>query len=121
MANEITLKASLKFEKDSTNETLDAGTVQITVSGSQMLKHRQSVGTSEEAITLGDISAGGYVMAINRDSTNFVKIRSGTGATDLIRLKAGEVALFRLDTGATAPFAIADTAACEVEFFLIEA
>jgi hypothetical protein len=55
----------------------------------------------------------------NMDVTNFVKIRAGSGLTDLIKLKPGEFALFRLMTGIT-PYAIADTAACDIEFCIIE-
>jgi len=50
-----------------------------------------------------------------------VELRSGTGATDFIRLNAGEFALFRMSPDASAPYAIADTSSCNVLFVLLEA
>lgn len=120
MANEITAKASITFTKSKATVTMDIGTLQIDVTGSQFIHNVQSVGTSEEAILLGDAGAGGMCFMINRDATNFVSIRQGTGASDLIRLDPLEFAFFRLDDDATAPYWIADTAACEVEYVLIE-
>lgn len=122
MADEITLNLKLRFAKGGTDVTFaPAVDLKIDVAGSQLIHHIQSVGTSEEALTLGDVAAGGYFICINRDATNFVELRSGTGATDFIRLKAGDACCFRLSNDATAPFAIADTAACEIEYYLIEA
>jgi len=85
-----------------------------------MLHKVASIGTSEEALDLGDCGTGGWFMAKNLDDTNFVSIRQGTGASDLIRLRAGEVCLFRLDADATAPYIIADTASVDVEYLLLE-
>ena len=120
MANEGTVKISLSFAKSGVTDSVDGGTIKFNVAGTSSLHNVQKVGTSEEAITLGDSGAGGYMLLINRDSTNFVEIRQATGAADLIRLLAGNIACFRLSPDATAPFAIADTAACDLEVFLIE-
>ena len=88
----------------------------VTVSGNQFMDNVQAVGTSEEAILLGDVGTGGYWFVQNMDATNFVELRSGTGATDFIKLLAGEWAIFRTSADAAAPFAIADTASCNVRF-----
>jgi hypothetical protein len=121
MANELTLSASFSFDKsggDSFDERVSELTV--TVTGGNAIRHVQSVGTSEEAIVLGDVTPGGWCFVENLDATNFVEIRSGTGATDLIRLKAGEFALFRMSADASAPYAIADSSSCDVLFLLME-
>ena len=94
--------------------------VSVSVTGTNALSHIQNIGTAEEAIVLGEVVPGGYCYIENLDATNFVSIRQATGAADLIRLKAGECCLFRMDADASAPFAIADTAACDVLFVLLE-
>jgi len=122
MANEITIKYSFSFTKN--GQTMDPSnglqTLQVDVTGDNSLQHIQSVGTSEEAITLGDITVGGYCFFKNLDATNFVEIRQGTGASDLIRLNAGDVALFRISPDATAPYAIADTASCDLLVAMVD-
>jgi hypothetical protein len=49
-----------------------------------------------------------------------MEIRADTGVADLIRLEPGDVCLFRVTDDAT-PYGIADTAAVEFEYLLIEA
>ena len=118
MANEITFSMSLKF-KDG-DETLDVvfNNLSIDVSGEPRIHNKQTVGTSEEALLLGDVSTGGVLVVANRDSTNFVELRSGTGATNNIKIKAGEAWAFRTSDDAAAPYAIADTASVQLEYWL---
>jgi len=119
MANELKLKVDFAFSKGGTVFEPDKLVDSIDVSGTQALHYRQSVGTSEEAIELGELSTGGYGLFVNRDDTNYISIRSGTADTDLVRLNAGEMALFRVHGDSSAPFAIADTAACAMEYWLL--
>ncbi len=119
MANELTITISLTYERGKTKLSVQENNLQVDVTGDLAIQHVQNVGTSEVAIDLGGVTAGGYMFARNLDSTNYVEIRSGTSATDVIRLKAGEVALFRLSADSTAPFAIADTAAVDLEYLLL--
>lgn len=120
MASEITVELALSFRKGSSQEGVDPGPISVTMTGTNFLRNRQTVGTSEEALLLGDVPAGGWVFMVNRDSSNYVRVKAATGATALIRLRAGEAACFRLDAGATAPFVQADTSAVELEYLLIE-
>ena len=110
MANELVVSASLKFEKTGGSVDGAFGGIQINVTGDNCIRHVQAVGTSEEALSLGDVAAGGYWLFKNLDSTNYMEIRQGTGIADLVRINAGEIALFRLASDATAPFVIANTA-----------
>ena len=119
MANELHISASFSYTKSSTSLSLSTGGLQVTVSGTAALQNRQSVGTSEEALLMGDVTSPGYIILINRDATNYVEVRPATGAADLVRLNAGEVALFRLAADATAPYVIANTAAVEVVYILL--
>lgn len=120
MADEIVLSVKLKYDKSSTSVDMKVADLKITVTGKLFVHHRQSIGTTEEALDLGAVPTGGWFIAINRDATNFVEIRQGTGTTDLIRLNAGEPCCFRMSGDTTAPFAIANTAAVELEYMLIE-
>ena len=82
-------------------------------SGTNMIDNTQNVGTSWEAITMGDVGAGGYVYLENLDTTNFVQVRQGTDTTPFGRLEPFDVSIFRVDDGASLQ-AQANTAACEV-------
>lgn len=125
MADELTLTIKAVYAKSGTEITFPDTAKQrisITVAGTKILQHRQSVGfAAEEALELGEVAAGGYIVMVNRDATNFVSFRQGTGTTNVIRLSPGEVAAFRLHASSTAPYVIADTAAVELEYLLLSA
>jgi hypothetical protein len=120
MANEGTVKLNLSFTKSGVSISLDSESVNFDVAGTNVIHNVQTIGTSEEAILLGDAGAGGYLFLMNRDSTNYIEIRQASGASDFCRLLAGEPACFRLSPDATAPYAIADTGSCDLEVMLIE-
>jgi hypothetical protein len=88
------------------------------VTGTKCLKTQQTVGTAAEALEIGDMTTPGFCLFHNTDSTNFVEIRDGAAGADLIKLKAGEIAMCRLATAT--PYAIADTAAVELRYMMIE-
>lgn len=118
MANEIEVRARLSFSKSSATDGMDASGT-FTLTGTKYQKGRQNVATTEEALNLGDAAAGGWCFIKNLDATNFVSVRSATGATNFIRINAGEFALFRLHASSSAPFVIADTSAVEIEYLLL--
>jgi len=119
MADELTVSVSLRFVKSNVTKSHSTGRVKVDVAGTKITDHIQEIGTSEEAIVLNEAAAGGYVFLENLNATNFIEIRPGTGAADLIKLLPGDVALFRLTGDATAPFAIANTAACNMRIIII--
>lgn len=111
MADEITV--TVQVTCSSSNYT--PGTVSITnqidqsvVGGAQNV---QTINTSiSEAITKADATAG-IVVLRNLDGTNYMNWGTSTGL--VCKLKAGEVALTRLSTGATL-WAQANTAAVKL-------
>ena len=119
MANEATMVASLKLDKNGSIKELGISALSVTVTGDDYQLARQKIGTSEETLTLGDVTLGGLVLIINRDSANFVELRSGTGVADLIRINAGEPFLGRFSSDATV-YAIADTAEVVIEYFTFD-
>lgn len=127
MANELTISVSLDYE-DSRFQTDGLSVEQIikTVSSKKKVRHTQSIGTSEEAIALGEITSPGYAIFRNLDPTNFVNLKVATGGAIFARLDPdtnadgkGGVALLRLGSGAQAPYAAADTASCDIEYIIV--
>lgn len=118
MANEILIGASLSFAKGGDSDVM-AGNATVTLAGSKHLHQRQTITTSEVAIQLGAVTAGGYCFIRNCDNTNYVQLKAATGATPWGRLKAGEFCLFRMDAGATAPYAQANAASVDIEILVL--
>ena len=121
MANEITISGSLSGTKPGAVENFSVSGLTVTMTGTDYVKLTQTVGTSEEALVMLDAGTPGFCVIKNLDATNYVEVRQGTGVADLIRINAGEFALFRFAADATAPYVIANTAACIVEYLLFEA
>lgn len=80
---------------------------------------KQNIATSEEAINLGEATAPGYAIFINRDATNYIELKVATSGAIFAKLKAGECCLLRLGSGAQVPYAIANTAACQLEYLIL--
>ena len=117
MANELRIGIVLGFLKS--GATLNRSfNKEITVTGDAFTHGVQEVGTSEEELAQGaEVGTPGYVLVINLDSTNYVEIGSTTGVYD-IKLLAGEAALYRHNSATI--YARANTAACKVEYIVIE-
>lgn len=120
MSNEITLNASLAYADDeSADLALEIAEALASVTTKKYIKAKQNIGTSEEAIGLGEVTSLGWALFINRDPTNYIELRTGTGATKFAKLRPGKFAFFEFGSGITAPYAIADTAACQMEYLII--
>lgn len=119
MANELTLSFSSKLTKGTLSvPQWSVPALLVTVSGDNPVENTQSVGTSAEALVLGDVGTCGYFMAKNLDATNYVEIfPDNAGSAASAKLKAGEVALFRL--GTSTPYAKANTASCRLQYRII--
>ncbi|KKM85346.1 hypothetical protein LCGC14_1289990 [marine sediment metagenome] len=121
MADEITVTTSLSFTKDSITESMSDTATTFDMATAKYVKAVQEIGLTEEAIVMGDVTTPGWAYFKNLDATNFLTIREATAKDDLVKLKAGEHVVLRLDsTDATAPFAIADTGACKLEYLILE-
>jgi len=116
----VTTETVMHYEKSGVAFTISAPPVKVAVSGTAFTRIIQNIATSEEQLDFGDVTTPGMVYFRNLDSTNFVEIRPGIGVADLVRLNAGEDCRFRFAATATAPYAIADTAAVDLEMCLIE-
>lgn len=120
MSNEITISGLLSFAKGSLADSLSLTGLLATMAGADYIKSTQLVTTSEAALNIpAAIGTPGYIFMVNRDATNFIKVRAASGAADLIKIHPGKFALFEL--AAASPYVIADTASCQIEYLLIEA
>lgn len=73
----------------------------------------QAIGTSEEALNVGDVSSVGLIVLINRDDTNYVEI--GLTGSYSIKLKPGQFAIF---PPAGTMTAAANTAEIDLEYYI---
>jgi hypothetical protein len=120
MADEATITTKLRFAKGSIDVNLEEIATTFTVAGTKYVKQTQEIGVVQEAIDLGDAGTGGYLLGINRDSTNFMTIAPDGASAECIRLEPSDVCLFRVQDAST-PSGTADTAAVEFEYLLLEA
>jgi hypothetical protein len=119
MSNEFTINGSIAYEDSEETDFSIAITDKLAnITTKKYVRHKQNIGTTEEALDIGELTiAGGWAFIINRDSTNYVEIRSATGASnDIIKILAGEFALFRWGSDVSAPYAIANTSSCQIEY-----
>ena len=81
----------------------------------------QTCTTSGTNFTLTNVTTAGYVGLRNTDSTNYIDIGYDDSGTlrDLIRLKAGEVCMFRLQPARTIR-GKANTASVIVEYMIFQ-
>lgn len=124
MSDEIKLSISLTYAKGGIAvDTSDMGLTALlfTVSGTDYVKSTQVIGTaSSEAIGKGEITTPGWLVVKNTDATNYVEIERATftSTNGTVKLKAGEVAVFRI--GSTAPHALANTGNCIIHYLMLE-
>ena len=101
MANELTVQVYAALANGKLSELFNPGT--LTFDQSTLLAHAPVVvvGTSEEDLSLGDITTNGWVFMRNLDGTNYVTYgpKSGGVMVPWGRIEAGEVAAFRLEPG----------------------
>lgn len=121
MASELTLSGVASYE-DSLGVTAEIAipALSVTLGTKKVLHTKQSVGLTQEALVLGDITAPCLLVLVNRDETNFVNVKVATGGAIFACLDPDNVSwcIVPLGSGAQAPFVIADTASCDVEIFL---
>lgn len=122
MAGEITVLNRVTLAKGSHKARFDPGVVQITQTGVGGHSPVVSVGTSEEDLSLGDITTPGLVCLLNLDTANFVKYgpKSGSDMVEFGRLKPGEPTTLRLGPSGVTLRWIADTAPCKIQVMALE-
>lgn len=122
MADELKITAKITYNKSPVaNVSRDETDKTIDVTGTRYSQVVQDVNTTEEALTLGDVPSAslGYCWMKNLDPTNFVLLTGAATEVYLIKLKALESAIFRLNLSIV-PFIKADSSPCDVEVLIVE-
>lgn len=119
MANELTITHQAVLRNGNNVFIHQPGAVQITqTAAGGPVPGVITVGTTEETVSLSELSTYGWCEIRNLDTTNFVDFGFSTTVYG-IRVKAGEIASFRLKPGCTL-YAKSDTAACKVAIYALE-
>lgn len=117
MANELTAVSSLVFDDGAAAVQRFGGNTIVTSMGNKLIIHQiVTVGITEAVLDKGSVSTLGWVFFKNLDGTNFITLRNGSGAgNSFARLVAGME--WQYYSGVTtAPWAIADTGSCKLEY-----
>jgi hypothetical protein len=115
MANEITYQFQTLLGNGSLSDSFASGSQSADQASAFLIRNVQNIGTTDEALALGDVTTPGFSVFQNLDDTNFVEIGVGS-FTAFLKLKPGELCICRLAT--TAPRARANTAAIDL-FYII--
>lgn len=124
MANSLVISTSVVATLGSFKDTFSPGALTVTPAAIGAHCPIVTVGTSEEDLDVGDVTASGqgYAILQNLDATNFVTYgpKSGGAMVAMGRLKAGEIAVLRLEPSAVLRWK-ADSAAVKVSVRLYAA
>ena len=128
VARELTISLSAAYEDDAgMTAQVDISNLIVTLATARCHHTKQNVGTTQEAINLGDVSSLGVLVLVNLDPTNYIEVKTATGGTIIAKLfplvDSGAAGLnwccLQVGSGITAPFVIANSGACEMEIFLL--
>lgn len=121
MANEIGINLAVTLTNGNLKKSFAPGQVNVTQTTLGAHDTVVVVGTSEEDFSTGDVGTLGYLVLRNLDSANYVQYgpKSGGAMVAMGRIKAGEVAILRLEPGITLRW-IANTSSVKVQAMLLE-
>ena len=122
MANEITVNLQVNVANGNYSRRAAPGAINVDQAAQGQAGGVLSIGTSEETITLTDITTKGWAFFRNLDATNYVEWgpESGGSMIGIGRLEPGEPAALRLIPGSLTIRMQANTAACNVEVIVWE-
>lgn len=122
MASEIILRAALSWAKSGTSGGRDSRDIVVSMAGTKGLETRQTVGTSEEALLLGEVpAASAHFWIRNLDATNTVTLKPATGGAATVSIGPGRVVCGQFASTVSAPFVQASVAPCDIEIVLVQA
>ena len=122
MADELTLTGFFRVEKGEVRETetIESATHDVAASPLYIAAGVLNLGTSAEAIPMGDVAAAGMAYFKNCDATNYCEIGVDSGGfIAFLKLTAGRECMVWL--GTNAPYAKANTAAVPLKYKILSA
>lgn len=122
MAKELKFELHAVFDKGGVRQEFHLPLLEVDVTGSRVSRLSQLIGTSEEALDLGEIATGGYAIFVNRSTTavEIITVTIKTTETSAITLNNGEFACLRLHTSAV-PVAVSASGTPLLEIWIVEA
>lgn len=112
MASELSIQVAVSYSKNGDVDQVSDSKI-IDVSGTARVSGRQTIGTVEEQLVLGDVSSVGVVWIKNLDSTNYLTVGTVAGQRGF-RINPGESYPFRAANNAV--YCAANTAAVDVSY-----
>jgi hypothetical protein len=120
MANEFALSARMYASKGGSTLAGTTYTASPTMSGTYMGYTTQSIGTTEESLTLPpDVATAYKVLIANNDATNYVEVATVTTSYKF-RIPPGEFLLIPYVSSSTTIFLKANSSACIVQAHFAE-
>lgn len=120
MAGTISANVSISVQHGDLNDTLNMQATGLTQTTQGKAGGIQNVATSYEALDVGDVATNGWVLLKNLDATNYVEVGREVSSAfyGVVRIEAGEVALFRMSQATM--FVQANTATIKLQYSLYE-
>ncbi len=120
MAGELVIVApTATYDKNSKRRVIAGNSQSITVTEDAIVDAVQTIGTSAEALDLGDVSVPRWCRFHNCDATNYVEIGyDDSGFKTFIKLLKGEETGW-LPISQAAPYARANTGAVDLDYTII--
>lgn len=122
MSNEIRIGYSWQIANGNYQDQL-AGNLSLTQTTQGAAAGVMAVPTTAggTVLPLGSVSTPGWIYMQNLDGTNYVQFGPTSGGAIVVcgKMKAGEIAIFRADSGVTLRL-IANTATCNVQYELLQ-
>lgn len=127
MAGELTITAAMTFQKSGIVADFARVLKTFDVAGRDYIHRTQAIGSSEEAVSLGELSTLGWGLFLHTGlkpdgtaTTQTISLRPASGVADMIELQPGEFFMGPLKPAGT-PYAIASGSDQPVlEFLLVE-
>ena len=119
MANEITVTQAIQCINGNLRVSFPQLSRQFTQAATGLSDQLLTIGTTEETVSVTDVSTLGWCVFQNTDATNYVHWGFSTGVYGG-RMEAGEPAgPFRLEPGSTI-YMKANTASCKVRALILQ-
>ena len=122
MANEITITTGIQIQKGSLNRLIPTRSFSADMAGTRVIQNVQAVGTTHEALVVGDLASAGYCTITNLSTTNYAELGVDVAATfyPVVRIDPGKSAgPFKLSS--LTRHVQANTAAVDLDITITEA
>lgn len=122
MANEYTLTLSLTANRPASMSSAISraltGLLRNSGGAASVGPQPVLIGTSATAFPLANVATPYYAWFYNLDTNNYVQLQNGASGAVFARLRPGDACIIPLDP-ACVPYGVANTAAVEVEYWIL--